>query len=58
MRGGTALFDAVLKSLKNMADEKQRNPGYQYSVVAFTDGENNKGRTFEEFRARLRAVAR
>ena len=50
MRGGTALFDAVLKSLKNMADEKQRNPGYQYSVVAFTDGENNKGRTFEEFR--------
>jgi Ca-activated chloride channel family protein len=50
MRGGTALFDAVLKSLKNMADEKQRNPGYQYSVVAFTDGENNKGRTFEEFK--------
>jgi Ca-activated chloride channel family protein len=50
MRGGTALFDAVLKSLKNMADEKQRSPGYQYSVVAFTDGENNKGRTFEEFK--------
>lgn len=50
MRGGTALFDAVLKSLKNMADEKQRNPGYQYSVVALTDGENNKGRTFEEFK--------
>ncbi|WP_082541674.1 MULTISPECIES: VWA domain-containing protein [unclassified Rhizobacter] len=50
MRGGTALFDAVLKSLKNMADEKQKHPGYQYSVVAFTDGESNKGRTFEEFR--------
>jgi Ca-activated chloride channel family protein len=50
MRGGTALFDAVLKSLKNMADEKQKNPGYQYSVVAFTDGESNKGRTFDEFK--------
>ncbi|NKI96139.1 VWA domain-containing protein [Rhizobacter sp. SG703] len=50
MRGGTALFDAVLKSLKNMADEKQKNPGYQYSVVAFTDGESNKGRSFDEFK--------
>jgi Ca-activated chloride channel family protein len=50
MRGGTALFDAVLVSLRHMADEKRKNPDYQYSVVAFTDGENNQGRTFEQFK--------
>jgi Ca-activated chloride channel family protein len=36
--GGTALA------------EKQKNPRYQYSVVAFTDGENNKGRSLEQFK--------
>lgn len=50
MRGGTALFDAVLISLRHMADEKRKNPDYQYSVVAFTDGENNQGRSFEQFK--------
>lgn len=50
MRGGTALFDAVLVSLRHMADEKRKNPDYQYSVVAFTDGENNQGRNFEQFK--------
>ncbi|MBW8830939.1 MAG: VWA domain-containing protein [Burkholderiales bacterium] len=50
MNGGTALFDAVFKSLEHMAAEKKKNPGYQYSVVAFTDGENNQGRTFAQFK--------
>jgi Ca-activated chloride channel homolog len=50
MRGGTALFDAVLVSLRHMADEKRKNPDYQYSVVAFTDGENNQGRSFDQFK--------
>jgi Ca-activated chloride channel family protein len=50
MRGGTALFDAVYQSLQHMAAEKAKNPNYQYSVVAFTDGENNQGRTFAQFR--------
>lgn len=50
MRGGTALFDAVLVSLRHMADEKRKNPDYQYSVVAFTDGENNQGRNFDQFK--------
>ncbi len=51
MAGGTALYDAVLQALVNMNAERQKNPGYQYSVVAFTDGENNKGRGLEEFKA-------
>jgi len=50
MTGGTAIYDAVLLSLKNMLEEKKKNPNYQYSVVAFTDGENNKGRSLEQFK--------
>jgi Ca-activated chloride channel family protein len=50
MTGGTALYDAVLLSLQNMLEEKKKNPSYQYSVVAFTDGENNKGRSLEQFK--------
>ncbi len=51
MTGGTALYDAVLNALVNMNAERQKNPGYQYSVVAFTDGEVNKGRNLEQFKA-------
>ena len=56
MAGGTALYDAVLQALINMNAERQKNPGYQYSVVAFTDGENNKGRGLEEFKAAYAAL--
>ena len=51
MDGGTALYDAVLVALTSMHTERQREPGYQYSVVAFTDGEVNKGRNLQEFKA-------
>ncbi len=50
MKGGTALYDAVYVSLQHMLQERNRNPRYQYSVVAFTDGENNKGRSIEDFK--------
>lgn len=50
MSGGTALYDAVLVALRTMASERVKNPGYQYSVVAFTDGENNKGLSLAEFK--------
>ncbi|MEY8689492.1 MAG: hypothetical protein AB9M53_06385 [Leptothrix sp. (in: b-proteobacteria)] len=50
MQGGTALYDAVYDSLGHMLQERQKNPKYQYSVVAFTDGENNKGRSIEDFK--------
>jgi Ca-activated chloride channel homolog len=49
-KGGTALYDAVYDSLNLMLDERRKNPRYQYSVVAFTDGENNKGRTIADFK--------
>jgi Ca-activated chloride channel family protein len=50
MKGGTALYDAVFVSLQNMLREQQKSPGYQYSVVAFTDGENTAGRSIEAFK--------
>ena len=50
MNGGTALYDAVLTALVNMNQERAKNPGYQYSVVAFTDGENNNGRNLDAFK--------
>ncbi len=56
MTGGTALYDAVYVALQNMLKERAKNPGYQYSVVAFTDGESNMGRTLEQFRADYAAL--
>jgi Ca-activated chloride channel homolog len=56
MTGGTALYDAVLEALKKMNAERQKNPNYQYSVVAFTDGENNKGRGLAEFKTAYAAL--
>ena len=49
MTGGTALYDSVLVAISNMVEEKKKNPNYQYSVVAFTDGENNQGRDLKAF---------
>ena len=54
--GGTALYDSILEALKKMADEKEKHPEYQYSVVGFTDGENTDGRTFEEFKTAYAAL--
>jgi hypothetical protein len=56
MNGGTALCDAVFQALVNMNEERQKNPGYQYSVVAFTDGEVNKGRDMAQFKAAYAAL--
>ncbi|MDZ7858143.1 MAG: VWA domain-containing protein [Sphaerotilus sp.] len=50
MQGGTAVYDAVFEALTHMLAERQKNPKFQYSVVALTDGENNKGRTLEDFK--------
>ncbi len=50
MTGGTALYDSVYRSLERMLEERKKHPNYQYSVVAFTDGENNQGRSLEAFK--------
>jgi Ca-activated chloride channel family protein len=54
--GGTALYDSVLLALQNMNAERLKNPNYQYSVVAFTDGENSAGRNLAQFKAAYAAM--
>ncbi|MDQ6683658.1 MAG: substrate-binding and VWA domain-containing protein [Pseudomonadota bacterium] len=49
MTGGTDMYDSILVALANMVAEKKLHPEYQYSVVAFTDGENNIGRNLKAF---------
>lgn len=51
MTGGTALYDSVLAALRHSLDERKKAPQYQYSVVAFTDGENTMGRDLPAFEA-------
>ncbi len=51
MTGGTAIYDSVLSALQHMLEQRKKSPEYQYSVVAFTDGENTAGRTLAEFKA-------
>ena len=55
--GGTALYDSILAALAHMAEEKNRHPEYQYSVVGFTDGENTNGRTYAQFKAAYAALS-
>ena len=50
MDGGTALYDGLYTALNNMAEQKVKYPEYAYSVVAFTDGEANSGRSLERFK--------
>ncbi|HPT48727.1 MAG TPA: VWA domain-containing protein [Accumulibacter sp.] len=56
MTGGTALYDAVYLALVEMLEEQKKNPDYRYSVVAFTDGENNQGRGLARFKADYAAL--
>jgi Ca-activated chloride channel homolog len=51
MTGGTALYDSVLAALQHSLEQRKKSPNYQYSVVAFTDGENTEGRGLESFKA-------
>ncbi|TDM06114.1 MAG: hypothetical protein C4K60_15805 [Ideonella sp. MAG2] len=50
MSGSTALYDAVFVSLEHMLAERKAHPNYQYSVVAFTDGQNTTGRDLAAFK--------
>jgi Ca-activated chloride channel family protein len=56
MQGGTALYDAIYDAIVLMSREQAKNRQYQYSVIAFTDGESNKGRDFKQFKADYAAL--
>jgi len=54
--GNTALFDAVLTGLTQVAAEKKANPNVSASVVVFTDGESNTGTSFHGFLERWKQM--
>ncbi len=56
MQGGTALYDAIYDAVVLMNREQTKNRQYQYSVIAFTDGENNKGRDLNQFKTDYAAL--
>ena len=56
MQGGTALYDAIYDAVVLMNREQAKNRQYQYSVIAFTDGENNKGRDLNQFKTDYAAL--
>lgn len=51
-RGGTAIFSALDAAEQLAAEERKANPDRFISIVLLTDGENNRGLRFEDFRAK------
>ncbi len=51
-RGGTAIFSALDAAEQLAAQERQADPERFISIVLLTDGENNRGMRFDEFRAK------
>lgn len=49
-KGGTAIYDALQATYEQALRDRKQQPGYYYSIVVMTDGENSSGRTFEAFR--------
>ncbi len=47
--GATAIFSALERALALAAEERQRDPQRFVSVVLLTDGENNRGVSFDDF---------
>jgi Ca-activated chloride channel homolog len=46
----TAIYDALVSAYQGVYSQQQADPNRLYSVVLMTDGENNSGYSFEQFR--------
>jgi Ca-activated chloride channel family protein len=53
VNGGTAIYSALDRAYTLAAQELARAPGRVVTIVLLTDGENNKGLSYDEFRNRL-----
>lgn len=47
--GGTAIYDSLERSYQNALDQKKQDPETFTSIVLFTDGESNQGKTYPQF---------
>jgi Ca-activated chloride channel family protein len=49
-KGGTAIYSALRQVYGQAAAARAAEPGYYYTIVLMTDGENNSGMGLQEFR--------
>ena len=56
-KGGTAIYDALEAAYRRAAADRAAEPGYYYTIVLMTDGENNAGADFKRFSQFYQALA-
>jgi Ca-activated chloride channel family protein len=49
--GGTAIYDALDQAYTRIAQDQAADPNRLYSIVLMTDGENNRGSSYGDFKA-------
>jgi Ca-activated chloride channel family protein len=57
VRGGTAIYAALLRAQELARQEQQKDPGRLVSIVLLTDGESNVGPDFKAFQQQLAGAA-
>lgn len=54
--GGTAMFDAIVVAEKMLMDAKTRNPNTKLMLFVLTDGEANRGYSFNDIESLTRGI--
>ena len=54
--GGTAMYDAVVVAQKMLMDAKTRNPNTKTMLFVLTDGESNRGYTFDDIKSMTQGI--
>jgi Ca-activated chloride channel family protein len=54
--GGTAMYDAIVVAQKMLIDAQERNPNTKLMLFVLTDGETNRGLSFEDIEVMTRGL--
>ncbi len=54
--GGTAMYDAIAAGLQMLVDARREEPDSRAMMFVLTDGESNKGLSFEQLKPVIRAL--
>lgn len=54
--GGTAMFDAVIVGSKMLIDAQKQNPNTKLMLFILTDGETNRGNSFDDVESMVRGL--
>lgn len=55
-QGDTAIFTSVEEAMRDAAAARRRDRAHYYSIVLMTDGENNRGDSFDDFKTKFNAL--